>query len=200
MSAVIDSESFRELIRKWPDYAVKVLYDAYYGRLIQVAQRKTIDRKASEDIVQEAFIEVWKKSAWLADQKDLLIGSYLVGIVRNKAISSFHQASREVSRSPRLMHEIRDHGASRESEITQENTHARLRNIVAALPVRERECIQLKPSPANWAFLRKPLKNMLPEVSKTYANKSRICIDFHVFKEKQKKIGPAGGSYRFLLE
>jgi RNA polymerase sigma factor (sigma-70 family) len=144
MSAFIDSESFRDLIRKWPDYALNLLYKEYYIRLLHIAERKTNNRKASEDIVQEAFIEVWKKSKWIADQKDLLIGAYLVGIVRHKAISFFHLTSRELNRSPDLLHEIMDSYASWESRIVQENTYARLRLIVAALPVRERECIQMK--------------------------------------------------------
>lgn len=144
MSAFIDSESFKDLIRRWPDYALRHLYKEYYSRLLLIAERKTNNRRASEDIVQEAFIEVWKKSAWIADQKELLIGPYLVGIVRHKAISFFHQASREVNRAPDLMHEVMDSYASWESRISQENLYAQLRLIVAALPVRERECIQMK--------------------------------------------------------
>lgn len=144
MSAFIESDSFRDLIRKWPDYALSLLYKEYYSRLLHIAERKTNNRKASEDIVQEAFLEVWKKSNWIADQKDMLIGPYLVGIVRHKAISFFHQSVREVSRSPDLMHEVMNSYSSWESRIIQENTNARLRIIVAALPVKERECIQMK--------------------------------------------------------
>lgn len=144
MSEAIDSELFRNLIGKWPDYALKLLYRQYYGRLLRIAERKTNNRKASEDIVQEAFIEIWKKSKWIAAQENFLIGPYLIGIVKNNAISFFRDANKEWNRSPDLIQYDMDAYAVWKSGVTQQSTHAMLRTIVETLPIKERECMQLK--------------------------------------------------------
>lgn len=142
MSVSVENEEFRELIRNWPAYAIQVLYRDYYSQLLRIAQRKTNDRKEAEDIVQEAFLEVWKKSAWLAEQKGLLIGAYLVGIVRHKAISNYHQKTREWNQATGL-----DSTDSYQVWLTltsQESIRATLKDRVEALPERERECIRMK--------------------------------------------------------
>jgi len=144
MAGFADSNKFKDLIIKWPDRAIDYLYEHYYCSLVHIAERKTHDRKASEDIVQEAFIEVWQKAEWLIRQKSLLIGPYLIGIVKNKAITFYHQTSRLDEKSFYLLDDLFSTIVSKESEIIQSDKYKILRAIVATLPARERECLEMR--------------------------------------------------------
>lgn len=145
MARFAESEKFKDLIIKWPDRAIDYLYENYYNSLVHIAERKTHDRKASEDIVQEAFIEVWQKSEWLISQKGLLIGPYLIGIVKNKAITFYYQTSRlDERKSSFPLGELLSTIVSKESEIIQSDRYKTIRDIVATLPARERECTEMR--------------------------------------------------------
>ena len=145
MAGFANNEVFKDLLLAWRDRSVDYLYEHYYSSLVHIAERKTHDRKASEDIVQEAFIEVWQKSEWLAMQKDLLIGPYLIGTVKNKAITLFHQRSRlGERRSSYVLDDLLSTIVSKESEIIQSDKYQTLRAVVATLPPRERACTEMR--------------------------------------------------------
>jgi RNA polymerase sigma factor (sigma-70 family) len=145
LPGLADSEIFKDLILSWPELAIEYLYEHYYSSLIYVAERKTHDRKASEDIVQEAFIEIWKKSRWLGKQKELLIGPYLISVVKFKAITFYHQnAKRDEKKAPFLPENLLSTKVSKESEIIQSDKFNTLRGIVSTLPSREQECIEMR--------------------------------------------------------
>src|SRR5687768_14570374 len=94
-----DNEKLRDLILTWPDMAIKYLYDHYYNSLVHIAERQTHDWKASEDIVQEAFIEIWKNSKRLCAREGFLIRPYLVFLVKKKSITFYHQSIRRQNKS-----------------------------------------------------------------------------------------------------
>lgn len=145
MAAFLDSEKFKDLINVWSDRAIDYLYEHYYHGLVHIAERKTRDRKAAEDIVQEAFIDVWKRSEWLVAQKNLLIGPYLISMVKNKAITLYYHSARlDDSKSPHILDDLLSAVVSKESEIIQSDKHKTLRDIVATLPARERQCTEMR--------------------------------------------------------
>lgn len=139
-----DNETFKELILTWPDLAIKYLYEHYYDPLVRIAERKTHDRKASEDIVQEAFIEIWKKSKTLCAREGFLIGPYLVYLVKKKSITFYHQSIRRQNKS--LLDISNQPGAkvSTDLEILESDKCNSLRGIVLTLPVRQKECLLMR--------------------------------------------------------
>lgn len=145
MAGIADSEIFKDLILAWRDRTIDYLYEHYYSSLVHIAERKTHDRKASEDIVQEAFIEVWQKSEWLASQKGLLIGPYLISIVKNKAITYYNQTAKLDQRKfPYPLEDLLNTKISKETEIIQSDMAKTLQDIVSILPAREQECIRMR--------------------------------------------------------
>jgi RNA polymerase sigma-70 factor (ECF subfamily) len=145
MAGFADSEIFKDLILTWPDRAIEYLYEHYHNSLVHIAERRTHDRKAAEDIVQEAFMEVWEKSNWIGTQKGLLIGPYLISVVKHKSITFYYQAARlDQKKSSYFLEYLLTTRTSKESEIIQSDKNKILRAIVSTLPARERECIQMR--------------------------------------------------------
>lgn len=145
MSAFLDNDSFQELLQKWPGTVIQYLRKRYYHKLVHISEKWTHNREASQDIVNEALIEIWKKSEWLAKQKDLLIGPYLLGIVRFKSITFYHQVTKqEQVQSPEVLDELSSSIPSMEAEVIKLDRYNRLRDIVSNLPVTVSACIDMK--------------------------------------------------------
>ena len=65
--------------------ALGLLYDRYGGLAFALAYRQLGDRGHAEDIVQEAFLSVWRRSSTFDTSKGSVRGS-LMSVVRNAAI------------------------------------------------------------------------------------------------------------------
>lgn len=142
MAPFTDSESFRNVILSHPRIAISNLYVLYYEALVRIAERKTGDRKASEDIVQEVFVETWKNLKRLDKREGFLMGPYLAGLVKKRAITYHHQSARFFR--ARSLDEFSG-AASKESELIQSDRYNLLRHHVSTiLPRRERECIEMR--------------------------------------------------------
>ncbi|MFN3868945.1 MAG: sigma-70 family RNA polymerase sigma factor [Hyphomicrobiaceae bacterium] len=74
--------------------ALRALFDTEAGRLVAVAQRIVRRREIAEDVVQDAFVQIWQN----APKYDPSIGSargWIYTIVRNKALNVVRDSSRE---------------------------------------------------------------------------------------------------------
>lgn len=74
--------------------ALRRLYDEEAGRLMSVAQRVVRRRELAEEVVQEAFIQIWQKAATF----DGSLGSaraWIYTIVRNRALNVVRDGARE---------------------------------------------------------------------------------------------------------
>jgi RNA polymerase sigma-70 factor (ECF subfamily) len=65
--------------------ALGLLYDRYGGLAFGLAYRQLGDRGHAEDIVQEAFLSVWRRSSTFDTSKGSVRG-WLMSVVRNAAI------------------------------------------------------------------------------------------------------------------
>jgi RNA polymerase sigma-70 factor, ECF subfamily len=65
--------------------ALGLLYDRYGGLAFALAYRQLGDRGHAEDIVQEAFLSVWRRSSTFDTSKGSVRG-WLMSVVRNAAI------------------------------------------------------------------------------------------------------------------
>lgn len=144
MEPSLDNDTFNDLILTVPDLAIKHLYSRYYRALVQISERRTHNRKASEDIVQETFIRFWSNSKRLCSQKGFLIRPYLLSYVKKKSITWYHQSSK--LRNSRLQ-DVNDLSAtkgSKEAEILALEKADCLKGIVQTLPQRQRQCVFMR--------------------------------------------------------
>ncbi|HWY33543.1 MAG TPA: sigma-70 family RNA polymerase sigma factor, partial [Nitrosopumilaceae archaeon] len=73
------------------------IFNQFYAPLVLYAYRITNDQSAAEDIVENAFINLWNKRHILSEIRSLK--SYLYAIARNGCISWIRKNKRDISRN-----------------------------------------------------------------------------------------------------
>ena len=72
--------------------AFEVFYDRHGGAAYSLAYRIVGDRKDAEDVVQEAFLSIWRSGARY-DRARGSVRAWTLGIVRNRAIDALRRLS-----------------------------------------------------------------------------------------------------------
>ena len=97
-------EDLMQLVRKGDDHAFKLVYDRHCTAAFSLAYRMTGQRVAAEDVVQEAFLSLWRSGARY-DRARGSVRTWVLGIVHNRAIDLFRRDSVRTSR------DVSDEGA-----------------------------------------------------------------------------------------
>lgn len=138
-----DEELMRRVQADDPD-AFAVLLDRFGGRAYRVALAFTRERTRAEDIVQEAFLSMWRNRATYDPGRGAL-GAWMTGIVRNRAIDSARRNGRHDRR--RADEELRDGHHTRSADVGEtageRDEAAELRRVLVRLPEAQREVIVL---------------------------------------------------------
>lgn len=124
--------------------ALGELYDRYGSLAFAVAVRVVGDAGRAEDVVQEAFLRVWRRASQFDSQRGSLRGWLLAG-VRNRAIDSLrgrgaHELN-EVELYPEL--EATGSGADPWREVSRSLERAAIQEALASLPPEQRQAIEL---------------------------------------------------------
>ena len=146
MATVAEQPTDSELLaavatRRDPD-ALALLYDRYGGIAYGLAQRIVADTGAAEDVVQEAFFNVWRNAARYAEDRGS-VRTWVLSIVHNQAIDKLRR-----SRSKRLEAQIEAAGevADRQDvfqEVAANLERHRIRQALQTLPNEQRTTIEL---------------------------------------------------------
>ena len=67
-------------------HAMKLLYARHSVRVFRFALRFVADEGAAEDLVNEVFLDVWRKAGGFAGHSQ--VSTWLLAIARNKAIAA----------------------------------------------------------------------------------------------------------------
>jgi RNA polymerase sigma-70 factor, ECF subfamily len=130
-------------IRSGDREAIGELYDGEAGIALAVAMRLLRSREAAEDVVHDAFVQVWRS----IDRYDAAIGSmrsWLLTIVRNKAIDSMRR-----TRPTEHVDELELHSLMRSApnptadEALAALDRSAVRDAIATLPADQREAVIL---------------------------------------------------------
>ncbi len=82
MPNTLNNEEFKRLLLSWPDRAVQYLYTLHRSSLVRRSEQRTHNRKDAEDVVQEAFADLWEKHREIGGKEDLVITPYLYRMVK----------------------------------------------------------------------------------------------------------------------
>ena len=125
--------------------ALRALYDEHAPRAIAIAMRILRNVEEAEDVVQDTFLEVWRRSAQFDDGRGAAV-AWIVTIARSRAIDRLrasHTAGRALDGVVANEDVMRTALPSPADRIEERRDGARVATALAALPALQRETIEL---------------------------------------------------------
>ncbi|HUO55330.1 MAG TPA: sigma-70 family RNA polymerase sigma factor [Rhodoblastus sp.] len=138
-----DTRDDLELIRRIADgdrLAMQVLFNRHRLRVFRFILRFLRDEAAAEDILAEAFLDVWRQAATFEGRSS--VSTWLLSIARFKALSKARQRG-EAPYDEEAAAEIADEADDPEVEVAKRDKGAALRRCLEKLSVEHREIIDL---------------------------------------------------------
>jgi RNA polymerase sigma-70 factor, ECF subfamily len=138
-------EDLMTLVERKRADAFEVLYDRHGSAAYSLAHRIVGDRGVAEDVTQEAFLSLWRSGARY-DVARGSVRSWMLGIVRNRAIDAFRRAAGPAPKLDLDDEALLDTRASEEltdAEAIKRETSRRLRGVLSELPREQSEVIGL---------------------------------------------------------
>jgi RNA polymerase sigma-70 factor (ECF subfamily) len=137
-------EDLMQLVRRGEASAFEVVYERHCSAAFSLAYRMCGSRSAAEDVVQEAFLSLWRSGARY-DRTRGSVRTWVLGIVHNRAIDSLRRSV--VHDRRRASDEgIEERFASRdrtEVEVARLDEAKEVREALQTLPVEQCRVIEL---------------------------------------------------------
>jgi RNA polymerase sigma-70 factor (ECF subfamily) len=140
----IADEDLMEMIRDGEVRAFDVIFDRHSGAAFSLAYRMCGRRAMAEDVVQEAFVSLWRSGARY-DRGRGSVRSWVLSAVHNRAIDAFR---RETVKSGR---DVRDDNLAEwlaaddrtDREVERRDEARQVRTALEGLPGEQRQVIEL---------------------------------------------------------
>jgi RNA polymerase sigma-70 factor (ECF subfamily) len=137
-------EDLMQLVHDGDARAFEVIFDRHGGAGFSLAYRMCGRRAMAEDVVQEAFLSLWR-SGGRYDRSRGSVRSWVLSVVHNRAIDAFR---REVVRDKRDVHDDgiaeRMPSAQRtDAEVEHRDEAQQVRSALGELPKDQRQVIEL---------------------------------------------------------
>jgi RNA polymerase sigma-70 factor, ECF subfamily len=137
-------EDLMPLIADGDARAFEVMFDRHGGPAFSLAYRMCGRRAMAEDIVQEAFLSLWRTGARY-DRTRGSVRSWVLGVVHNRAIDAFRTGAVKAGR------DVSDDGIAErmvapdrtEAQVARRDEARELRAALAGLPAEQRKVIEL---------------------------------------------------------
>jgi RNA polymerase sigma-70 factor, ECF subfamily len=118
--------------------AMGLLFDRYSGIVYSVALRVLKDTGQAEDVMQDIFIQIWKKPSAFTSGRGSL-GAWLVVVARNRAIDSLRRRRPTDSVEDVVLASSTDLAAEAERNTMMEKVRA----YMGQLPLEQRKSVEL---------------------------------------------------------
>jgi RNA polymerase sigma-70 factor (ECF subfamily) len=137
-------EDLMQLIQRGEARAFEVIYDRHSSVAFSLAYRMCGSRAAAEDVVQEAFLAMWRSGARY-DRTRGSVRTWALGIVHNRAIDSLRRSTvHDRRRASDEGIEERFEAAERtEVEAARRDEARSVRDVIEELPEEQGRVIQL---------------------------------------------------------
>jgi RNA polymerase sigma-70 factor (ECF subfamily) len=122
--------------------ALRAIYDGEAGKMIGVAMRILKRKELAEEIVHDAFVQIWRFSS----RYDPELGSaraWMFAIVRNRAINALRDGARETSASDDEIHSAMDREGGTENAFDRLAEGSALRRCLEQLDAKRRIAVLL---------------------------------------------------------
>lgn len=94
----ISEESLIALVSSGSQEGFRILYDNYSAALYGVIERVVVDQGLAEDLLQDAFVKIWKNFSSYHPEKGRLF-TWMLNIARNISIDALRSRHQKVSRN-----------------------------------------------------------------------------------------------------
>jgi RNA polymerase sigma-70 factor, ECF subfamily len=137
-------EEVMQLVQSGNPRAFELLYDRHGGAAFSLAYRMVGNRMAAEDIIQEAFLSIWR-SRLRYDQARGSVRTWVLGIVHNRAIDGLrrnlvHDRRRETMEGVEERHEAPERT---DVEAARREQARSIQSALKTLPDEQRRTIEL---------------------------------------------------------
>ncbi len=120
--------------------AVRVLFARFNERVYRFALRLTDDAALAEDVVNEVFLEVWRKAATFEGRSQ--VSTWILGITRNKALDA-RKARANEGWDEEAAQAVEDPAPNPEVEYQRKDLRVVMRKCLAQLSPTHREIVDL---------------------------------------------------------
>ncbi|MGI8506369.1 MAG: RNA polymerase sigma factor [Solirubrobacteraceae bacterium] len=137
-------EDLMQLVHDGDAKAFEVIFDRHADASFSLAYRMCGRRATAEDVVQDAFISVWRSGARY-DRARGSVRSWVLSVVHNRAIDAFRRETVRTSR------DVSDEGITErmpaaertDIEVERRDEAAHVRGALEELPADQRQVIEL---------------------------------------------------------
>jgi RNA polymerase sigma-70 factor (ECF subfamily) len=141
---VLADEDLMQLVRAGEPRAFEVVFDRHSGAAFSLAYRMCGRRAMAEDVVQEAFVSLWRSGARY-DAARGSVRTWVLSVVRNRAIDAFRREGAKSSRDvgERGMAERMPAPELTDTEVERRDDARQVREALVELPPDQRQVIEL---------------------------------------------------------
>jgi RNA polymerase sigma-70 factor, ECF subfamily len=168
-------EEAMQLVQSGNPRAFELLYDRHGGAAFSLAYRMVGNRAAAEDIIQEAFLSIWR-SRLRYDPARGSVRTWVLGIVHNRAIDGLrrnlvHDRRRETMEGVEERHEAPERT---DVEAARREQARSIQSALKTLPDEQRRTIEL----AYFAgYSHSQIAELLDEPIGTVKGRMRLGLD-----------------------
>src|SRR5215468_5047959 len=139
IGATID-EALITAIATGDERAMRILYNRHRVRVFRFAVRLVDDAASAEDVVSEAFIEVWRQADRFEGRSS--VSTWIMSIARFKALS-VRRRRQEIELDDKVAETVADQYSNPEQILLETDRRAQLRACLSQLSPDHREIIDL---------------------------------------------------------
>ena len=129
-------------IARWQEDALAEVYRRHAGATFALARRLLNDKELAEEILQEIFLRLWNNPDRFDPERGSL-RSYLLAQTHGRSVDLLRSETSRRRREEREARESPAFGDDIEREVIDLTTSEKVKEVVAALPVDERQAIEL---------------------------------------------------------
>ena len=129
-------------IGRWQEDALAEAYRRHGGAAYSLARRLLNDRELAEEILQEVFLRLWNNPERFDPERGSL-RAYLLAQTHGRAVDLLRSETSRRRREEREARESTSVGDDIEREVIDLTVSEKVKEVVAGLPVDERQAIEL---------------------------------------------------------
>ena len=137
-------EDLMQLVQRGDARAFELVYDRHSGAAFSLAYRMVGRGNVAEDVVQEAFLSIWRSGARYERARGS-VRTWVLGIVHHRAIDQLRRSSVHDKRraSDEGLEERLESGERTDNEVARREEAASIRSAMTTLPADQSHVIEL---------------------------------------------------------